>query len=83
MAVQAFRNVMVNGTLFYDSLIMRTPTKMVAVLSRPSELVKLEDDRRMSRGDRSKERLEQYIDVRREVLVEEVLEHDNHLSNRP
>lgn len=33
MAIQALRSGQVNGTPFYDSLTMRTPMKMVDVLS--------------------------------------------------
>lgn len=46
MAIQAFINGLINGTQFYDSLAIKTPMKMVDVLSRASEFMKLEDDQR-------------------------------------
>lgn len=63
VTVHAFRKDLVNGTSFYDFLTIRIPTKMVDVLSRVCEFVILEDDRMMSRGDRPKERSDQYRDT--------------------
>lgn len=56
---------------------MRTPTKMVDVLSRAYEFLKLEDDRRMSGGDRPKEMFDQCRDIGRNMSVVEVSEHQN------
>lgn len=77
VAIQAFQRVLVNGILFDDSLIMRMPTKMVDVLSQASELMNLEDDRRMSARDRPKERSYRYRDTQREVSAVEMPEGQN------
>lgn len=83
MVVKVFRKDLINGTLFYDSLTMRTPKKMVDVLSRAYVFVKLEDDQRMTMGDIPYERSNRYQDIRRNVLIVEVPENQNSSGGRP
>lgn len=47
VVVQAFRKCLINGISFYDSLTIRIPTKIVDVLHRAFEFVKLENDQRI------------------------------------
>lgn len=62
---------------------MKTPTKMVDILSQAFEFVKLEDDRRVSRRDRSKERSDRYKAIGIDVSTVKVLERQNRLGGRP
>lgn len=50
LVMQVFRRVMVQESMFYNSMEMKTPRNMVDVLKSAIEFIKCMDDHKLTRG---------------------------------